>query len=133
MYDRLEQLEAENDLLKSELISISNKIENYERPDGFNINTSSTPKQSKVRKIKIKNDSEMQESKLNYSQSQSQLKNNNEPIKPISTTTDSFDYKSVTDQNFILSALDEDSALETISWAILNTGRLSQIQQEIDF
>lgn len=128
LYDRLEALEAENDLLKSELLSLSNKLEDREQSEG-NVFVSSNQKPAKVRKIREKkHEPGTQETQLPPSVTF-------EPIKTIaaSLSTVDFDMKPVSEQNRILSAMDEDTALETISWSILNSGRLPQFQQEIDF
>lgn len=127
LYDRLEQLEAENDLLKSELLSISGKLENQER--NGNSFSGSSQKPSKLRKIR--------ERKEEYATQGTQLPSqiNFEPIKTIaaSLVTNDFELRSSSEQQRILSAIDEDSALETISWSILNSGRIPQLQQEINF
>ena len=44
-----------------------------------------------------------------------------------------FEFKSALEQNRIISTFDDDSALEAVSWAILSSGRIPQIQKEIDF
>lgn len=128
LYDRLEQLEAENDMLKSEILNLSSKIEGSER---FNSNLSgSASKPTKIRKIKDRKEDE------GHQNSQRLLKIiPSEPLKDIAASISTADYemKPLNDKLRIASAFDEDSALETISWAILNTGRLPQIQHEIDF
>lgn len=127
LYDRLEQLEAENDLLKSEMLSVSNKLENQERSG--NVVVGSSQKPAKIRKIREKKE-EFQNQDI---QIPPQL--TFEPIKTIAAgliNTD-FDSKSISEQHRILSTMDEDSALETISWSILKSGRIPKLQQEIDF
>jgi len=123
LYDRLEQLESENDLLKSELISISNKLENSEESmkrsaSSLPNNSSSSQKQVKVRKERAKASEIILD-----------------PIKSIAASINSseFNYKPTMEKDRILSAMDDDAAVETISWAILNSGRISQFQKEIDF
>ena len=127
LYDRLEQLEAENDLLKSEMLSLSNKVENQERSGNILIGSSQKP--AKIRKIR--------ERKEDYVTQDTELppQITFEPIKTIaaSLSTTDFDLKPLSEQHRILSAMDEDSALETISWSILNSGRISKLQKEIDF
>ena len=126
MYDRLEQLESENDLLKSELISISNKVENSEeslkRSASEFINSSSSQKQVKARKERVKAQNAASEIVLN-------------PIKSLAASINSaeFNSKPSIEKDRILSAIDDDTAVETISWAILNSGKISQIKKEIDF
>lgn len=126
LYDRLEQLESENDLMKSEMISISHNLENYEENlkrsgSGFP-NNSSSQKQVKVRskeRVKVPTVTEIVL----------------DPIKSIaaSITSAEFNYKSTMEKERILSEMDDDTAMETISWAILNSGRINQLQKEIDF
>lgn len=128
LYDRMEALEAENDLLKSELLSFTSKLEDRERSGG-NVFISSNQKPAKVRKIREKKEEpETQETQL-------PPRVTFEPIKTIaaSLSATDFDLKPASEQHRILSAMDEDTALETISWSILNSGRLPQFQQEIDF
>ena len=127
LYDRLELLEAENSLLKSEMLSLSNKIETQERTGS--VFTGSTPKPTKMRKIREKREEAVAQ--------ETQLQSNVtfEPIKTIAANliTANFVSKPVSEQQLLLSAMDEDSALETISWSILNSGKISKLQQEIDF
>ena len=128
LYDRLEALEAENDLLKSEFLSITNKLEDQELNEGT-VFMRSTQKSAKVRKSREKKE----ESRTEETQLSPQVAF--EPIKAIaaSLSTVDFDLKPVSEQHRIISAMDEDVALETISWSILNSGRIHQFQQEIDF
>lgn len=125
LYDRLEQLEAENDLLKSEMLSLANKLENH----SGNVFVGSTQKPAKIRKIR--------EKKEEFGTQETQLPTQItfEPIKTIaaSLSTSDFELKPLSEQHRILSSIDEDSALETISWSILNSGRIPKLQQEIDF
>lgn len=120
----MEQLESENDLLKSELISISNKLENSEenlkRSASGLLNSSSSQKQVKIRKERAKTLKE--EGFL-------------DPIKSIAAIISSpkFDSKPNAEKDRILSAMDDEAAMETISWAILNSGRIPHLQREIDF
>ena len=114
-------------MLKSEIFTISSKIEGSER---LNVNISgSASKPIKTRKIKDRKED------YGIQETQRFFKIPSEPLKEIaaSISTTDFEFKSLNEKNRIVSAIDEDSALETISWAILNTGRLPQIQQEIDF
>lgn len=128
LYDRLEQLESENDAMKSEMISISHKLENYEETlkrsgSGFPTNNSSSQKQVKVRtKERVKASSVTEIIVL-------------DPIKSIAASISSaeFNYKPAIEKERILSVMDDDTAMETISWAILNSGRINQLQKEIDF
>jgi hypothetical protein len=109
------------------MLSLSNKLENHERSG--NVFVGSAQKSAKVRKMRGKKD----ESGSQETQLPSQI--TFEPIKTIAATlsiTD-FDLKPLTEQHRLLMALDDDSALETISWSILNSGRIPQLQQEIDF
>ena len=129
LYDRMEQLESENDLMKSELLSISDKFEHSEEAlkrsaSGFS-NSSSSQKQVKIRKERVKtskDDKDVSEIIL-------------DPIKNIAATINSpeFDYKPNAEKERILSAMDDDAAVETISWAILNSGRIPHLRREIDF
>lgn len=127
LYDRLEQLESENDSMKSEMISISNKLEISEETlkrsgSGFP-NYSSSQKQVKVRsKERVKVPSVTSEIVL-------------DPIKSIAASISSaeFNNKPTIEKERILSAMDDNTAMETISWAILNSGRITQLQKEIDF
>ena len=124
LYDRMEQLESENDLLKSELISISNKLENSEenlkRSANGLLNSSSSQKQVKIRKERAKN---LKEEVIL------------DPIKSIAANIISpeFDSRTNAEKDRILSTMDDDAAMETISWAILNSGRIPHLQREIDF
>lgn len=115
-------------MLKSEILSLSSKIEGSERLSG-NI-SGSAPKPTKTRKIKDRKDDEGNQS---FQRPSNMIPP--EPLKEIAASISHSDYdmKPLNEKLRIASAIDEDSALETISWAILNTGRLPQIQQEIDF
>lgn len=128
LYDRLEQLEAENDLLKSEMLSLSNKFENQEI-NGNVFLSSSSQKPAKVRKIRGRKE------ELATQETQLPANVTYDPIKTIAANliTKDFDLKPISEKHRILSAIDEDNALETISWSILNSGRLPKIQQEINF
>lgn len=125
LYDRLEQLESENDLMKSEMISITKKLENAEeslkRSGGELPNYSTSQKHVKVRKERVKAPM-LSEIVL-------------DPIKSIAASINSadFNYKPTSEKDRILSAMDDDTAMETISWAILNSARIPQLQKEIDF
>lgn len=130
----MEFLESENDSLKSEIFSLSSKIEasqdiNFKRSDG----AGSYQKQAKVRKV---------QPAVNETISSQMLQIENipqqppiDPIKSLAASLISNDFKSkpINEQSRIISRFDEDSALETVSWAILNSGRIPQIQQEVDF
>lgn len=127
LYDRLEQLEAENDMLKSEIMAISSKIDTPERFSGAN--QVSNSKQVKPRKIKEKKD------EVGTEEAQISYQNPIDLIKSAAAriTISDYESKSIQEKNRLLASIDEDSALETISWSILNSGMLPQIQQEIDF
>lgn len=121
LYDRLEQLESENDLLKSEILSISNKFKNSEDSNNKRSSqNSSNQKQLKSRKDRVERETPR---KLF------------DPIKILAANIRSadFDYQSVQEKDRIISAMDEETAVETISWAILNSGRIPQLQREIEF
>ena len=136
LYDRLEKLESENEMLKlkSELLSISKKNENNS-DDTFKsfIGSGSgiMPKQTKLRKSRTQKDLDIQ----TQTQDTQLPAKTFEPIKIIAASINSTDFLKMNsnEQLQILNNLDEESALETISWSILKNGRVSQIQREIDF
>ena len=136
LYDRLEKLESENEMLKlkSELLSISKKNENNS-DDTFKsfIGSGSgiMPKQTKLRKSRTQKDLDLQ----TQTQDTQLPAKTFEPIKIIAASINSTDFLKMNsnEQLQILNNLDEESALETISWSILKNGRVSQIQREIDF
>lgn len=120
------------------MLSLSNKFENID--EGFKRSDSNTAgltyKTSKVRKIRqVRRENENESPRSQEIQSFSKVSEPVDKIKALaaSITTSDFQFKPVNEQNRIVSTFDEDSALETVSWAILNTGRISQIKQEIDF
>lgn len=127
LYDRLEQLEAENDILKSEILTLSNRIEGSVSING-NFSGSNL-KQTKPRKNKERKEGE------DAQKDQSSFQVPVDPVKSIAAKITAADYesKSLHEKNRMASSFDEDSALETISWAILNSGRVPQIRYEIGF
>jgi len=130
LYDRLEQLEAENDMLKSELSSISNKVESFS--DSFSLKRSDSSLSSgpskavKHRKARLSKDLEM-----TTPQNSSNSNNPAELIKTIAAklVSDNFADRTAREQSQIISSFDDELALESISWSILNSGRV----REIDF
>ena len=120
--------------LKSELLSISKKNENNS-DDTFKsfIGSGSgiMPKQTKLRKSRTQKDLDIQ----TQTQDTQLPAKTFEPIKIIAASINSTDFLKMNsnEQLQILNNLDEESALETISWSILKNGRVSQIQREIDF
>jgi len=130
LYDRLEQLEAENDMLKSELSSISNKVESFS--DSFSLKRSDSSLSSgpskavKLRKARLSKDLEM-----TTPQNSSNSNNPAELIKTIAAklVSDNFADRTAREQSQIISSFDDELALESISWSILNSGRV----REIDF
>ena len=137
--------------MKSEILSLSNKIENFDEGGTFQ-------KQSKMRKLKPTRNETESESRLRFQhQEQPQLTNQNKEsqftlqnqdtqqinfklksadsikILAANISNSDFEFKSALEQNRIISTFDDDSALEAVSWAILSSGRIPQIQKEIDF
>ena len=137
--------------MKSEILSLSNKIENFDEGGTFQ-------KQSKMRKLKPTINETESESRLRFQhQEQPQLTNQNKEsqftlqnqdtqqinfklksadsikILAANISNSDFEFKSALEQNRIISTFDDDSALEAVSWAILSSGRIPQIQKEIDF
>lgn len=131
LYDRLEQLEAENDMLKTEIMSISKKLEDGEiglKRNG-SIALGNSVKAPKSRKSKDRRDENEFIPKEIVE---------NKPIAPLKAVAASisikdFDSMSNSVQAKFVESFDEDMALETVSWAILNSGKLQQFQKEVSF
>jgi hypothetical protein len=128
LYDRLEQLEAENDMLKSELSSVAIKVETF--ADSFSMKRSDSSLYSNIskpvknRKNRITKDSENTAPQVD----------NHSPENIIKTMAakiviENFEEKSVREQAHIVSTFDDNLAIESISWSILNSGKI----HEIDF
>jgi hypothetical protein len=128
LYDRLEQLEAENNMLKSELSSVAIKVETF--ADSFSMKRSDSSLYSNIskpvknRKNRITKDSENTAPQVD----------NHSPENIIKTMAakiviENFEEKSVREQAHIVSTFDDNLAIESISWSILNSGKI----HEIDF
>lgn len=118
-------------MLKAELMSISKKIEDgdFGIKRSGSVMTGNYSKPPKSRKLKDRRD----ENEFLSDQNLVSNKPIPPPLKAIAASIATKDFVSmpISVQSSFVESFDEDTALETVSWAILNSGKLHQFQSAV--